>query len=213
MAPAEPSGNQEPDSIAFRAELRRTKIAARQALPPLEHARASAFIEMHLATCLATRVAERSPQTIAFCWPLRNEFDCRPLVQRLLAQGWRACQPVVVQQEAAMIFRPWMPDTPMTTDRHGIPIPAGSDTVVPDVVLLPLVAFDAQGYRLGYGGGYFDRTLAALSPRPLALGVGFELARVDSVRPQPHDIRLDAIVTEMGMSDTGMPSCIPRAYE
>jgi 5,10-methenyltetrahydrofolate synthetase len=110
---------------------------------------------------------------------------------------------VVVAPEAAMIFRLWTPDTPMTADRHGIPIPAGSDTVVPDVVLLPLVAFDPQGYRLGYGGGYFDRTLAAMSPRPLALGVGFEVARVDSVRPQPHDIRLDAIVTE---ADIVMPS-------
>jgi 5-formyltetrahydrofolate cyclo-ligase len=209
MAPAELSGNQEPDSIAFRAELRRTKIAARQALPSLEHARASAFIETHLATALSQRLS----QTIAFCWPLRNEFDCRPLVLRLLAQGWRACQPVVVAPDAAMIFRPWTPDTPMTTDRHGIPIPTGNDTIIPDVVLLPLVAFDPLGYRLGYGGGYFDRTLAAMSPRPLALGVGFELARVDSVWPQPHDIRLDAIVTEMGMSDTVISACIPSAYE
>jgi 5,10-methenyltetrahydrofolate synthetase len=195
MAPADPSGNQEPDSLAFRAELRQAKIAARLALSPLEHARASTFIETQLAAYLA----EQPPGTIAFCWPLRNEFDCRPLVQRLLTQGWHACQPVVVAPNAAMAFRPWTPDTPMTTDRHGIPIPAESHTVVPDIVLLPLVAFDAQGYRLGYGGGYFDRTLAVLSPRPLALGVGFELARVDTVRPQPHDIRLDALVTEMGV--------------
>lgn len=86
----------------------------------------------------------------------------------------------------------------MTTDRHGIPIPAGDGSLHPEVVLLPLVAFDADGYRIGYGGGYFDRTLAAMSPRPLAIGVGFELARVDSTGPQAHDIRLDVIVTEAG---------------
>lgn len=86
----------------------------------------------------------------------------------------------------------------MTTDRHGIPIPAGDGSLHPEVVLLPLVAFDADGYRIGYGGGYFDRTLAAMSPRPLAIGVGFELARVDSTGPQAHDIRLDVIVTETG---------------
>lgn len=84
----------------------------------------------------------------------------------------------------------------MAEDRHGIPIPAGDETIVPDVVLLPLVAFDAQGYRIGYGGGYFDRTLAALSPRPFSVGVGFELGRINSVHPQPHDIPLNALVTE-----------------
>jgi len=192
MAPAGPSPNQGHDSAAFRSRLRRERIAARLALPDEEHARASAVIEHHLENLLAAR----PPQVIAFCWPLRREFDCRPLVGRLLASGWGAAQPVVTAEAAPMVFRPWTPETPMTTDRHGIPIPAGDQTVVPDVVLLPLVAFDAHGYRIGYGGGYFDRTLAVLAPRPFAIGVGFELARVTSVRPEPHDVRLDALVTE-----------------
>lgn len=192
MAVIEPSPDQDMDSAGFRAELRRAKIAARLALPADEHARASAAIEARLEALLLGR----SPQVVAFCWPLRREFDCRPLIARLLARGWRAAQPVVVAPAAPMVFRPWTPATPMTEDRHGIPIPAGEQTVFPDVVLLPLVAFDARGYRIGYGGGYFDRTLATLSPRPLAIGVGFELARVASTRPEPHDIALDALVTE-----------------
>ncbi|MBI4996124.1 MAG: 5-formyltetrahydrofolate cyclo-ligase [Rhodocyclales bacterium] len=192
MPLADPSSDQEPDSSAFRTLLRQEKIAARLALPADEHRRASLAIESRLEALLG----DRSPQVVAFCWPLRKEFDCRPLVERLLARGWRAAQPVVLAPAQPMVFRPWDPATPMTEDRHGIPIPAGDRTVTPDVVLLPLVAFDALGYRIGYGGGYFDRTLAALAPRPFAVGVGFELARVASVRPEAHDIRLDAIVTE-----------------
>jgi 5,10-methenyltetrahydrofolate synthetase len=87
----------------------------------------------------------------------------------------------------------------MSEDRHGIPIPGGGPAIDPDIVLLPLVAFDTAGYRLGYGGGYFDRTLAARVPRPLAIGVGFELGRVADIRPQGHDVRLDAVVTEAGV--------------
>jgi len=193
MAFADPSSNQGLDSAAFRSLLRREKIAARMAMPAAAHADASAAIEARLEELLSAQ----PPQLLAFCWPLRNEFDCRPLVERLIGRGWRAAQPVVTAEATPMVFRPWTPATPMTRDRHGIPIPAGDETVVPGVVLLPLVAFDGQGYRIGYGGGYFDRTLAALSPRPLAIGVGFELARVESVRPERHDIRLDAVVTEM----------------
>ena len=107
--------------------------------------------------------------------------------------------PVVVAPNAPMNFRTWTPSSAMDSDRHGMPIPASGQTVVPDIVLLPLVAFDPQGFRLGYGGGYFDRTLAVLVPRPLTIGVGFELARVANIRPQAHDLPLDAVVTEAGV--------------
>jgi 5-formyltetrahydrofolate cyclo-ligase len=194
-----PSPDLAPDSAGFRDRLRKEKINARRAMVDDEHARASAAVEARLKSVMAAR----RPQRIGFCWPLRKEFDCRPLVAELLAAGWRACQPVVVAPAAPMGFRSWEPDSPMTADRHGIPIPDTPACAPPDVVLLPLVAFDDQGYRIGYGGGYFDRTLAALSPRPFAIGVGFELARVDSVRPEAHDIRLDAIVTEAGLREFG----------
>ena len=91
----------------------------------------------------------------------------------------------------------------MEEDRHGIPTPAIGDFVQPQALLIPLAAFDAAGFRLGYGGGYFDRTLAGLQPRPLAIGVGFELCRVASIHPEPHDERLDAVVTEAGVVTFG----------
>jgi len=157
-----------------------------------EHALASSAIDAHLTSLLACR----PPAAIGFCWPTRREFDCRPLVGRLLTAGWQACQPVVVAEREAMAFRAWQPSSPMSADRYGIPVPATAAVPAPDILLLPLVAFDELGYRLGYGGGYFDRTLAALPYRPLTIGVGFELGRLESLHAQAHDVRLDVIVTE-----------------
>ena len=88
----------------------------------------------------------------------------------------------------------------MVTDRYGIPSPADGDFLQPQALLIPLLAFDASGFRLGYGGGYFDRTLANLRPRPLAIGIGFELCRVETVHPEAHDERLDAVITEEGIT-------------
>lgn len=177
---------------AARSALRREKIAARLALAPEAHARASAAVLERLATVLLAR----PPGTLALCWPIRNEVDCRPLAERLLQAGWRLAMPVAVGRAAPMHFRCWEPGMAMTLDPHGIPIPAGIAECMPDVVLLPLVAFDAAGYRLGYGGGYFDRTLAVCVPRPFSIGVGFELGRVPSIDPGKHDVRLDCIITE-----------------
>jgi len=110
----------------------------------------------------------------------------------------RTALPVVVAEGQPLAFREWTPETPLAPDRYGIPTPTAGEWLTPDLILLPLNGFDAAGFRLGYGGGYFDRTLAALAPRPLAVGVGFEINRVDSIRPEAHDQRLDWIVTENG---------------
>jgi 5-formyltetrahydrofolate cyclo-ligase len=190
-----PSSEHIADSTIPRAALRREKLAARMALDEKTRAELSARIETHLATLL-TRLP---PQTLAFCAPVRGEFDARPLASVLLERGWRAAMPIAIETEAPMRFRLWTPACAMGADRYGIPIPQDGPDLVPDVVLLPLLAFDTQGFRLGYGGGYFDRTLAAMVPRPLAIGVGFELGRVPDIRPQPHDIPLAAIVTEAGI--------------
>ncbi|WP_287667777.1 5-formyltetrahydrofolate cyclo-ligase [Accumulibacter sp.] len=107
--------------------------------------------------------------------------------------------PVVIDEHRALAFRAWSPGTVMLADRYGIPAPAAGDFLIPQVLLIPVIGFDAAGYRIGYGGGYFDRTLASLCPRPLAIGVGFEIARLDSIRPGPHDQALDAMVTEAGI--------------
>ena len=165
------------------------------ALDEERHAALAARIEAHLSALLTSL----PPQTLAFCSPVRGEFDARPLASRLIDRGWQAAMPIVEAANAPMGFRTWTPATAMSVGAHGIPVPAEGETTVPALVLLPLVAFDKRGFRLGYGGGYFDRTLAALLPRPLAFGVGFELARVDDIRPQAHDMRLDAVVTEAGV--------------
>src|SRR6185436_2040899 len=96
-------------------------------------------------------------------------------------------------------FRAWWPGAPMTAGVYDIPIPDGTAIVAPDAAIVPMNGFDAQGYRLGYGGGYFDRTLASMSPRPLAIGVSYEFARLATIYPQPHDVAMDFVVTEAGL--------------
>ena len=197
-----PSPENPEQTAAVRAALRQQRIAAREALSPALHAERSARIEAALETLLGAAPsgdAVSPGPTLGFCWPVRNEFDARPLAERLLARGGRACLPVVVAEAAPLAFREWSPATALAPDRYGIPTPITGNFLVPDLLLVPLVAFDARNFRIGYGGGFFDRTLAALSPRPLAIGVGFEIARVTDTLPGPHDIALDVIVTEAGV--------------
>lgn len=180
------------DSTAWRRALRRDMVARRAALSAAEHDALSARIVAHLQAALAV------PQCVAFCWPIKHEPDVRALVELWVAAGARAALPVVLAPDRPLAFREWQATTPLLADRYGIPTPTAGDWLQPDLILLPLNGFDAAAYRLGYGGGYFDRTLAALSPRPLAVGVGFEINRLASIRPEPHDQRLDWIVTEAG---------------
>jgi 5-formyltetrahydrofolate cyclo-ligase len=141
-------------------------------------------------------------RVIGFCWPVRREPDLRPQMLNWIARGASAVLPVVVAPDAPLLFRPWVPEAgrgAMVADRYGIPTPVAGPELDPDVILLPLNAFDRAGYRIGYGGGFFDRTLADLAARgrrPLSIGVGFELGFVESTLPKPHDQRLDWIVTE-----------------
>lgn len=182
-----------------RSALRSGKIAAREALPADRHQALSRAIESHLEDLLR----RCRPRVLGFCWPFRAEFDCRPLAARLIQEGVCGCLPLVIAPDRALEFRAWRPDNEMLVDRYGIHYPAAGEALTPDVLLLPVNAFDTAGYRLGYGAGYFDRTLAELAGRaqhPLTIGVGFELARVDSIHPAAHDIPLDAVVTEAGVA-------------
>ena len=182
------------DIHAWRKAERARLIERRMAAPLTERRGWSAVIEAQLER----RIAERAPAAIGFYWPFKAEFDPRPLVRRLFDAGMRAALPVVVAPKTPMEFRLWRPDAKMAIGVYDIPYPEERDIVVPDLVLAPLVGFDAAKYRLGYGGGYFDRTLAVLQPRPFAIGIGFELGRVETVYPQSHDLRMDTIVSEAG---------------
>lgn len=205
--PSEPSADAAGALRIWRRELRLRLIAAREAMPAAEHAAKSDLIEAALAQLLIAR----SPCVVGFCWPYRAEFDARALIGRWLAQdaSRRAALPVIVQPRAPLVFRQWRGDSPMRDDRHGIAIPVSGASLHPDLLLLPLVGFDLLGYRLGYGGGYFDRTMSLLNPRPLAVGVGFELGRLDSIRPQNVDARLDYVVTEAGATQQGQKISAP----
>lgn len=140
-------------------------------------------------------------QVVGFCWPLAGEPDLRCLVAEWAREfpSTIFALPVVVGRAQPLAFRPWHSGVAMVTDQFGIPTPAEGGFVVPDTLLIPLNAFDAAGYRIGYGGGFFDRTLAARSPPPLAIGIGFELGRVEDTLPQAHDIPMDWLVTEAGV--------------
>lgn len=184
------------DLAAWRKEQRSRLIAERLALPEALRQQHDAAIFKHLQTL----VAQLRPAVLGFCWPYRGEFDCRPLLSDWQAQGIQLALPLVTDTAAPLEFRCWRTDSPLVEGRYGIPVPAEGEWVQPDVLLLPLNGFDAAGYRLGYGGGYFDRTLAAMTPPPVAVGVGYELGRLVSIFPAEHDLPLNWLVTEVGVS-------------
>lgn len=136
---------------------------------------------------------------LAFCWPIKGEYDARHLARTLRARGALTALPVVVAPKTPLIFREWHPGIELVKGPLDIPFPPNSQQLTPDAVLLPMNGWDPAGYRLGYGGGFFDRTLASLAKKPLTIGVSYELAQLDSIHPQPWDIPMDYVVTERGV--------------
>jgi len=136
--------------------------------------------------------------TIGFCWPYKGEVDTRFFIYEMRKRGARAALPAVVAKRSPLEFREWWPGVEMKPEVFDLPVPQ-SPVVRPDALLIPPVGFGARGYRLGYGGGYFDRTLASLTPQPLKVGVAFEISRMQTIYPQPYDVPMDFIVTERGV--------------
>jgi len=137
--------------------------------------------------------------TVSGFWSMGAEIDVRPALHRLHALGYRCGLPVTVKRGQPLLFRAWTPGAPLVSGGFGTSIPpAEAPVVVPDLLIVPLLAFDRLGYRLGYGGGFYDRTLAGLraAGQPLAVGVGFAGQEVDRVPREDFDQRLDWIVTE-----------------
>ena len=136
---------------------------------------------------------------LAFCWPIKGEYDARHLARTLRDRGSLTALPVVVAPKTALVFREWHPGVKLVNGPLDIPYPADSPEIVPDVVLLPMNGWDRMGYRLGYGAGFFDRTLAAAEKKPVVIGVTYELARLETIHPQSWDIPMDYVVTEAGL--------------
>jgi 5,10-methenyltetrahydrofolate synthetase len=180
------------DVAAWRRETRARMIQLREQMPAEEHQLASSKIEAALVGILS----KLSPQTIGCYWPYKSEIDLRALMARLRDTGWSTALPNVVKKGQPLEFLHWTSDADLDPGVYGIPVPRVREAVRPTVVIAPLVAFDAKNYRLGYGAGYFDITLASLDPRPKAIGVGFELCRVDTIYPHENDIPMELVITE-----------------
>ena len=185
------------DAPAWRALARADLLARRMAMPAEDRRR----MDARVTELLDFGFAPLRELVVGTYWPMKGEFDPRVAVKRLRDRGARAALPVVVQKAAPMQFREWWPGVETKPGVFGLPVPQGSPVIVPDALLIPPVGFDALGYRLGYGGGYFDRTLAALSPQPLKIAVAREASRIDTIHPQPHDIPMDFVVTEAGVHE------------
>jgi 5-formyltetrahydrofolate cyclo-ligase len=182
----------------WRKGERERLLAGRRALPAGErHAAAEA-----IARTLEEIVTAGRRRMFGGYWPIKSELDFRALFGRLDAAGIAVALPVVVEPKQPLEYWRWRPGMAMARGFWNIPVPAVREPVQPDIVIAPLVGFDREGYRLGYGGGYFDRTLAALQSRPYAVGVGLEMMRLETIQPQPHDIPMALIVTENGRLST-----------
>jgi 5-formyltetrahydrofolate cyclo-ligase len=187
---------------ARRAAWRRELLARRAGMHPELRDAADAALCRELRAILAGFSG-----IVCFTWPIKQEFDARALVSDWLAADprRRAALPVVLARHTPLKFRAWTPATRMRPAGFGTSVPEDGEWLVPDLLLIPLVGFDAAGYRLGYGGGYYDRTLAPLDPQPYKLGVAYAESEIPTIEPQPHDIRMDLIVTEAGRRQTGRP--------
>lgn len=149
-----------------------------------------------IAAALDRTIGKTGNHIVSSYWPFRGEPDLRNWAIRLIERGGRVALPVVIQKGWPLEFRIWSPGDPLEKGVWDILVPARGPSVQPDVVIAPVVGFDGMKYRLGYGGGFFDRTLAAMRRRPFVIGVGYASGAIPTIYPQPHDIPMDVIVTD-----------------
>ena len=183
-------------------QLKRWRSAERARLVAMREALGPETLESHrlrMDRHLTQGFPELSRGVLAFCWPIRGEYDARHLARTLRERGALTALPVVVAPRTPLVFREWHPGVALAEGPLGIPYPVESREVLPDHVLLPMNGWDEAGFRLGYGAGYFDRTLASLQKKPLVIGVTYEIARVPTIYPQSWDIPVDWVVTERGV--------------
>ena len=186
-----PDKTQAHNVARWRMAERERLIAARLALSPGDREKTASLI----ARDLDTIVPEMPSTVISLYWPFRGEPDLRPWMATACARELRVALPIVIAKTQPLEFREWRPDARMERGVWNIPYPADGAVVVQTVVIASLVGFDPGGYRLGYGGGFFDRTLAALPAKPLTIGVGYSIGAVPTIYPQWHDLPMTWIIT------------------
>lgn len=181
--------------MRWRKAERERLIAARLAASATERAVWSEKI----AEGLDRAIGDVKGLIVSVYWPFRGEPDLRAWMKSVTARGGACALPVVIEKGQPLVFRRWKQGEPLERGVWNIPIPAAGPSVVPDVTIAPVVGFDPQCYRLGYGGGFFDRTLASLPKKPRVFGIGYQFQAIPTIHPLPHDIAMDAIVTENGV--------------
>jgi 5,10-methenyltetrahydrofolate synthetase len=183
--------------------LRRQLLAERQSLID-RHQRA-----MQLQEVLRVWLLSRADKAIGVYWPIKGEFDALPALFRWADADEERCigLPVVNKTTKQLTFHMWFPGCEMEDDAYGIPKPRDTPAFVPTLLLVPCVGFGPQGVRLGYGGGFYDRTLATLQPRPVTVGLAYSHGYLPWLTAEPHDVPLDAVLTEDG------PAWPPGAHE
>ena len=180
------------DVTRWRKSKRQELIAARLAIPVAERTR----IADDIAQKLNDLITFDKNTVISLYWPFRGELDLRGWMRSAYDRGARIALPVVVAKAQPLLFREWTPDGKLERGVWNIPVPAeGTVELVPNVVISPLVGFDPENYRLGYGGGFFDRTLAAMTTPRTVIGVGYNSSALSTIYPQPYDIPMDRILT------------------
>jgi 5-formyltetrahydrofolate cyclo-ligase len=184
--------------INFKAQIRKERLALRDAIPADVRAEKSAAMAAH-----GGRILVFAPGTVISGFlPIRSEADIGPLMERLRLRGAQLCVPVILDKET-IVFRELAENSALVSGTFGTAQP-GPDAaeLEPDILLVPLSAFDREGQRIGYGAGYYDRAIARLREKGLArqlIGIAFDCQEVPSVPAEPHDVPLDAILTESGL--------------
>jgi 5-formyltetrahydrofolate cyclo-ligase len=182
----------------LKAHMRKQRLAARDEIPVGDRLDKS----LTMADLAADVIAFQPGEIVSGFFPIRSEADIRPLMHRLKVRGARLCVPAVVDKET-IVFREIEDGMPMVDTGFGTSGPGPDANVVdPDLLLVPLSAFDAYGHRIGYGAGHYDRAIARLyakGRRPRLIGIAFDCQEVEMVPAEPHDVPLDAVLTESGL--------------
>ena len=191
------------DLSRWRQSKRKELLGARAALSVSQRDAMGRTISNHVIETIKNKYQNLEGKILSLYWPIKSELDLRETLSTCLTLGMKLALPVVGTKNAPLAFYAWKPGDKMERGFWNIPVPAKHERVTPDILLAPLVGWDNQNFRLGYGGGYFDRTLAAFTGDRFVIGVGLSQAKLDTIFPQPYDQPLDMIITEHGIETHG----------